>query len=70
VLHGCRLGVIGHYVDVLDIIAPVAPRVRLPECFGGDHSDKRPEAELVEHFRRLDPQARDLVLMTAQRMSR
>lgn len=68
VLHGCRLGVIGHYVDVLDIIGPVAPRVRLPECFGVSQ-DKQPESELVESFRLLDPQAKDLVLMTAQRMA-
>lgn len=68
VVHGCRLGVIGHYVDILDIIGPVAPRVRLPECFGVP-TDKQPEAELVESFRMLDPQAKDLVLMTAQRMA-
>jgi hypothetical protein len=70
VVHGCKMGVIGHYVLTLDVIDPVAPRVRLPECFGGESPEKRPEAELVEHFRKLDPQARDLVLMTAQRMSR
>jgi hypothetical protein len=62
------LGVIGHYVDVLDIIGPVAPRVRLPECFGVPQ-DKQPESALVESFRLLDPQAKDLVLMTAQRMA-
>jgi hypothetical protein len=69
VLHGCKLGVIGHYVDMLDILEPVAPRVRVPICFGGS-SEAQPESELVANFRKLDPQAKDLVLMTAQRMIR
>jgi hypothetical protein len=67
--HGCKLGVISHYVDVLDILEPVAPRVRVPVCFGGS-SEAQPESELVANFRKLDPQAKDLVLMTAQRMIR
>jgi hypothetical protein len=69
IVHGCRLGVIGHYVDPLDIISPVAPRVRIPECFGGDN-EKQPEEALVASFRLLDPQAKELVLMTAERMRR
>jgi len=69
VVHGCKLGVIGHYVDPLDIISPVAPRVRIPECFGGDNG-KQPEEALVASFRLLDPQAKDLVLLTAERMRR
>jgi hypothetical protein len=69
IVHGCRLGVIGHYVDPLDIISPVAPRVRVPDCFGAC-KEKQPEEALVASFRLLDPQAKDLVLMTAQRMGR
>jgi hypothetical protein len=51
--------------------SPVAPRVRVrvPECFGAC-KEKQPEEALVASFRLLDPQAKDLVLMTAQRMGR
>ena len=69
VMHGCKMSVIKHYVDILDIVEPVAPRVRVPVCFGGS-SEAQPETELVANFRKLDPQAKDLVLMTAQRMIR
>ena len=69
VMHGCKMSVIKHYVDILDIVEPVAPRVRVPVCFGGS-SEAQPESELVASFRKLDPQAKDLVLMTAQRMIR
>lgn len=68
VLHGCKMSTIKHYVDPLDIIEPIAPRVRLPKCFGS--TDKQPEAELLASFGKLDPQARDLVLMTANRLLR
>ena len=69
IVHGCRLGVIGHYVDPLDIISPVAPRVKRPNCFGGD-KDKEPEEALVTSFRLLDDQAKGLVVMTAERLRR
>jgi hypothetical protein len=69
IVHGCRLGVIGHYVDPLDIISPVASRVKRPSCFGGD-KEKEPEEALVTSFRLLDDQAKGLVLMTAERMRR
>lgn len=69
VVHGCKLGVIGHYVDLLGILEPVAPRVRLPACFGADTA-QQPESELIALYRSLDPQAKDLVRMTARRMAR
>lgn len=69
VVHGCKLGVIGHYVDLLGVLEPVAPRVRLPACFGAS-TEKQPEAELLALFRTLDPQAQDLVRLTARRMAR
>lgn len=67
--HGCKMSTIKHYVDVLDILEPVAPRVRRPECFGGDKT-KQPEEALIASFRLLDHQARDLVMLTAERMRR
>jgi len=69
IVHGCRLGVIGHYVDPLDIISPVASRVVRPSCFGGD-KEKEPEEALVTSFRLLDDQAKGLVVMTAERLRR
>ena len=69
IVHGCRLGVIGHYVDPLDIISPVASRVKRPSCFGGD-KEKEPEEALVTSFRLLDDQAKGLVVMTAERLRR
>ncbi len=67
VLHGCGLGVIGHYVDVLDILEPVAPRVRLPSCFGA--TDATGEESLLASFRRLDPAAQGLISGTAERLA-
>ena len=67
--HGCKMSTIKHYVDVLDILEPVAPRVRRPDCFGGDKS-KQPEEALMASFRLLDDQAKDLVMLTAERMRR
>lgn len=66
ILHGCKLGVIGHYVDPIDVIAPVAPRVRLPECFGG--KDAQDDIGVV--VARLDPEAKRIVREMAVRLVR
>jgi hypothetical protein len=68
IVHGCRLGVIGHYVHLLDILEPVAPKVRLPQCFGATSNECR-ESLLLSHFRRLDPSAQSLVAGTAERLA-
>jgi len=68
ILHGCKLGVIGHYVDILDILDPVAPRVRLPACFGAC-TEGNSEATLLASFRKLDPGAQTLISSTAQRLA-
>jgi len=66
IIHGCRLGIIGHYVDPLDIIEPVAGRVRVPECFGaGERTD-----ELTVVLAKLDPDARRMVSEMATRLAR
>lgn len=66
ILHGCKLGVIGHYVDPIDVIAPVGPRVRLPKCFGGQEAQE----DIGYVIERLDPEARRIVREMAVRMVR
>jgi len=70
IIHGSGLGILDHYVPGVDILRSAMPRVRLPDCFGADGKDKQPEEALLTSFRLLDPQARELVMMTAQRMGR
>lgn len=67
VLHGCGLGVIGHYVDVLDILEPVAPRVQLPKSFGA--SLESAEETVLSHFRRMDQSAQQIVVSMSQRLA-
>ena len=67
VLHGCGLGVIGHYVDVLDILEPVAPRVRLPKCFGA--STETAEESMLANFRRMDTSAQQIVVSMSERLA-
>lgn len=66
ILHGCKLGVIGHYVDPIDVIAPVGPRVRLPKCFGGQDAQE----DIGYVIERLDPEARRIVREMAVRMAK
>jgi len=68
ILHGCKLGVIGHYVDILDILEPVAPRVRLPKCFNAC-AEESEEATLLASFRKLDPAAQSIITTTAARFA-
>lgn len=67
VLHGCGLGVIGHYVDVLDILEPVAPRVQLPKCFGA--SPETAEQAMLANFRRMDHSAQQIVVSMSERLA-
>jgi hypothetical protein len=67
VLHGCGLGVIGHYVDVLDILEPIAPRVQLPKCFGA--SKESDEDAVLQNFRRMDQSAQQIVVSMSQRLA-
>ena len=70
IVHGSGLGILDHYVSAVEILESVMFRVRLPKCFGAIDGAQAPEAELLNSFRRLDPQAKDLVVMTAQRMAK
>lgn len=68
IVHGCGLGVMGHYIDPLSVLESAAPRVRLPECFGAC-KDGDSESNLLAHFRRLDPAAQGLIAGTAERLA-
>jgi hypothetical protein len=67
IVHGCRLGVIGHYVDPLDIIQPVAGRVKVPSCFGANETNSE---DLTLAISKLDPDARRMVTEMAYRLAR
>ncbi len=66
ILHGCRLGVIGHYVDPCDIIAPVGHRVRLPTCFDGGTNTE----DIGPVLAKLDPDAKRIVREMAVRLAK
>lgn len=68
IVHGCGLGVLAHYVDPLSVLESAAPRVRVPASMLGTHQ-AAPEESLLSAWRRCDPQARDLVTATAERMA-
>lgn len=65
IIHGSGLGVLAHYVDPLSVLDAAAGTVRLPDCFGA--GDTGPD--VVAMLRRLDPEARDLVIRTARRLA-
>lgn len=66
-VHGCGIGVLSHYLDPLSVLEAAAPMVRLPACFGATvDSGER----LSQAYRRLDPQGRELILTTAERLLR
>lgn len=67
VLHGCQLGVIGRYVDPLDIIEPVSHRVKLPACFG---AIRQQSDDLTSMILKLDPDARRMVSEMTLRLAR
>ena len=67
-VHGRGLGVMDHYVDPLAVLESHQHKVRLPECFGA-HDLADSEASMVLQFRQLDPEARQLVRLTIERLA-
>lgn len=70
IIHGCGLGVLSHYLDPLTVLQAAAPRVRVPPAMLGHHQPGGAEESLLTNFRRLDPQAQELVSSTAERLAR
>ena len=66
--HGSGLGVLDHYVDPLTVLESAAPRVRLPAGFAKEE-EREELASFPDLLKRLDPEARALVLATAQRLA-
>ncbi len=67
-MHGSGLGVLNHYVDPLTVLESTAPMVRLPAGFADGH-ELTATAALPALVSRLDPDAQELVLRTAQRLA-
>ena len=68
ILHGSGLGILSHYVDPLGVLQSAARRVRIPESFQRHPGESSPD-EIPNLISRLDPEARALVLATAQRLA-
>lgn len=68
ILHGCGIGVLAHYVDPLGVLQSASRRVRIPQSFSVS-SEQGLADEIPEILQRLDPEGRDLVLRTAQRLA-
>lgn len=66
VIHGSGLKILGHYVVQSALLERVSPAVTMPSCFGA--ATTSPE-HLIETFTRLDPQAQELILRTAERLA-
>lgn len=66
VVHGSGLKVLGHYVVQSALLERVSPAVTMPSCFGA--ATTSPE-RLLETFKRLDPQAQELISRTAERLA-
>lgn len=69
VLHGQDLKTLRHYIDPLRILESAAPRVRVPSCMLGDCKQADTEGNLLDNFRKLDPQAQGLIASTAERLA-
>ena len=67
IVHGCQLSIIKKYVDILDIILPVAGRVKVPSCFGAQENDAH---DLTSVIQRLDPDAKRMISEMVYRLAK
>lgn len=65
-LHGHGLGTRDHYVPALEILTAAMDRVRVPRAFGAAAA---PEESFLNSYRRLDPNAQNLLGNMAQRLA-
>lgn len=72
IVHGSglhRLGVMRHYIDPLEQLTTVAPRLAVPSCMRSVSAAVSTEEALVANFRSLDPAAQALIAGTAERLA-
>ena len=65
IVHGSGLGVLDHYIDPLSVLESHQHKVTLPACFGATTDQQ----DIHAAFRRLDPDAQQLVRHTIERLS-
>ena len=71
VVHGSGLSAITlkHYVEAIDVIGPVAPRVVIPACFrNGQQPDESENIQTLVQL--LDPEARKMIFEMATRLAK
>ncbi len=71
VVHGSGLSALTlrHYVEAIDVIGPVAPRVVIPSCFrNGQEPDECENIQTLVSL--LDPEARRMILDMATRLAK
>ena len=66
IVHGCGLKVLGHYVVQAKLLQRVSSAVAMPSCFGASIASSE---RLMETFKKLDPQAQELISCTAERLA-
>jgi hypothetical protein len=64
-----KLGVMRHYIDPLEQLATVAPRLAVPSCIRSVPESVTTEESLLANFRALDPAAKTLISATAERLA-
>jgi len=69
IVHGSGLGVLDHYIDPMAVLESAASSVRLPLGFTFDDDERKRQAKhLPDLLQKMDPEARALILQTAQRL--
>lgn len=68
IIHGCGLKILDHYVSQVSVLENAMHKVKIPRGLK-DQDDSSEEETLILNFRRLDPQAKDLVVHTTQRLA-
>lgn len=72
IIHGCSLGVMGHYIDIGRHLSSVAGQVEMPQEFLTDSELARirtREEELIAAYRRATPDSRELIVNVARSVS-
>lgn len=72
IIHGCGIGVLGHYVEQSTILSQAQARLCLPDCFltpSERRRDRQGEQELIASYRRASRSGKRVLQAVAQRFS-